>query len=263
MTPAQTCPPAFLALAHAMADAAADVIRPHFRQRLAIDAKADASPVTIADRDAESAMRQMIEAHFPDHGIRGEEFGACRKDAEWIWVLDPIDGTKSFVSGSLAFGTQIALLYCGRPVLGMINQPITGERWLGLPGTSATLNGDPIRTSDRVAIGQAILYTSALEQFDRERHSQFAELAANVHFTRFSHDCYAAGLLAFGSVDLLVESNVFDYDILPQMPIVLGAGGIVTDWEGRPLADAPRYDTVLMAANEKIHRAALKALRRA
>ncbi|WP_455919008.1 inositol monophosphatase family protein [Ensifer canadensis] len=263
MTPAQTCPPAFLALAHAMADAAADVIRPYFRQRLAIDAKADASPVTIADRDAEAAMRQMIEVHFPDHGIRGEEFGACRTDAEWIWVLDPIDGTKSFVSGSLAFGTQIALLYRGEPMLGMINQPITGERWLGLSGTPATLNGDPIRTSDRTAIDRAILYTSALEQFDRERHSQFAELAAKVHFTRFSHDCYAAGLLAFGSIDLLVESNVFDYDILPQMPIVLGAGGIVTDWEGRPLTDAPRYDTVLMAANEKIHRAALEALRRA
>ncbi|MGQ3215697.1 inositol monophosphatase family protein [Shinella sp.] len=261
MTKEQTCPPAFLALAHKMADAAADVIRPHFRQRLKIDAKADASPVTIADRDAEATMRQMIEAQFPDHGIRGEEFGVCRADAEWVWVLDPIDGTKSFVSGSLAFGTQIALLHCGEPVLGMINQPITRERWLGLPGAPATLNGDPIRSSATTALDQAILYTSALEQFDRQRHDCFAALAAKVHFTRFSHDCYAAGLLALGGIDLLVESNVFDYDILPQMPIVLGAGGVVTDWKGRSLTDAPRYDTVLMAGNATIHQAALEALR--
>jgi inositol-phosphate phosphatase/L-galactose 1-phosphate phosphatase/histidinol-phosphatase len=262
MSPESNCPPASLALAHAMADAAAAVIRPHFRKRLAIDAKTDASPVTIADRDAETVMRQMIEATFSDHGIRGEEFGACRTDADWIWVLDPIDGTKSFVSGSLTFGTQIALLHHGKPVLGLINQPITGERWLGA-GAAATLNGEPIRTSDTTLLDDAVLYTSALDQFDRARHDRFTGLAEKVRFTRFSHDCYAAGLLALGGIDLLIESNVFDYDILPQMPIIEAAGGIVTDWDGQPLIDAPRYDTVLMAANEQIHLAALVALCRA
>lgn len=259
MNQGPACPPACLALAHAMADAAAQVIRPHFRKRIAIDAKADASPVTIADRDAEATMRRMIEREFPDHGIRGEEFGACRTDAEWIWVLDPIDGTKSFVSGSLAFGTQIALLHHGEPALGMINQPITGERWVGAAGV-ATLGGEPIRTSDRTALDEAILYTSALEQFDRPRHERFQALAAEVRFTRLSHDCYAAGLLALGGIDLLVESDVFDYDILPQMPIVQAAGGIVTDWDGQPLKDAPSYATVLMAANGELHRAALDVL---
>ncbi|MEI2301997.1 histidinol phosphate phosphatase [Ensifer sp. MJa1] len=242
-----------------MADAAASVVRPHFRKRLVIDAKADASPVTIADRDAEAVMRQMIEAQFPDHGIRGEEFGACRTDAEWVWVLDPIDGTKSFVSGSLAFGTQIALLHRGKPVLGMINQPITGERWLGM-GCTATLNEQPIRTSETTALDEAILYTSALEQFDPAGHNRFAALAAKVRFTRISHDCYAAGLLALGSIDLLIESNVFDYDILPQMPIILAAGGLVTDWEGRPLTAATNFDTVLMAANGDLHQAAVEVL---
>ncbi|OOG69196.1 Histidinol-phosphatase [Ensifer sp. M14] len=260
MTQADACPTAFLVLAHAMADAAAETIRPWFRKRIAIDAKADASPVTIADRDAETVMRRMIEAAFPQHGIRGEEFGACRTDAEWVWVLDPIDGTKSFLSGSLAFGTQIALLHRGKPVLGLINQPITGERWLGT-GIIATLNQEPIRTSERTRLDEAILYTSALEQFDRARHSRFAALAAKVRFTRFSHDCYAAGLLALGGIDLLVESEVFDYDILPQLPIIEAAGGIVTDWDGRPLVDASRYDAVLMAANEELHRAALEVLR--
>lgn len=261
MTVETTCPPAFLALAHAMADAAAETIRPWFRKRIPVDAKADASPVTIADRDAETVMRGMIEAAFPEHGIRGEEFGACRTEAEWIWVLDPIDGTKSFLSGSLAFGTQIALLHCGKPVLGLINQPMTGERWLGTGG-AATLNGEPIRTSEKTRLDEAILYTSAPEQFDRPRHDRFAALAAKVRFSRFSHDCYAAGLLALGGIDLLVESNVFDYDILPQMPIIEAAGGIVTDWDGRPLVDALQYDTVLMAANAELHRAALDMLRR-
>ncbi|WDZ80420.1 histidinol phosphate phosphatase (plasmid) [Ensifer adhaerens] len=256
-----TCPSTFLTLAHAMADAAAETIRPWFRKRIAVDAKADASPVTIADRDAEAVMRRMIEAAFPEHGIRGEEFGACRTDADWIWVLDPIDGTKSFLSGSLAFGTQIALLHRGKPVFGLINQPITGERWLGT-GTVSTLNGEPIHASERTRLDEAILYTSALEQFDHTRHSRFAALAAKVRFTRFSHDCYAAGLLALGGIDLLLESNVFDYDILPQLPIIEAAGGIVSDWDGRPLVDASRYDTVLMAANEEIHRVALDALRR-
>jgi len=261
MSAETTCPPDFLALAHDMADAAAETIRPWFRKRLAVDAKADASPVTIADRNAETIMRQMIEAKFPEHGIRGEEFGTCRTDAEWVWVLDPIDGTKSFLSGSLAFGTQIALLHRGKPVLGLINQPITAERWLGVDNI-ATLNGEPIHSNDRARLNEAILFTSAPEQFDRARHDRFAALAARVRFSRFSHDCYAAGLLALGGIDLLVESNVFDYDILPQKPIVEAAGGIVTDWAGNALTDAPRYDTVLMAANKDLHRAALEAMRR-
>lgn len=260
MTAETTCPPAFLALAHAMADAAAETIRPWFRKRIPVDSKADASPVTIADRDAETVMRGMIEAAFPEHGIRGEEFGACRTEADWVWVLDPIDGTKSFLSGSLAFGTQIALLHHGKPILGLINQPITGERWLGTGG-AATLNGEPIRTSEKTRINEAILYTSALEQFDRPRHDRFTALAARVRFSRFSHDCYAAGLLALGGIDLLVESNVFDYDILPQIPIIEAAGGVVTDWEGSPLVVSSRYDTVIMTANRAIHRAALNVLR--
>ena len=254
------CPDECLALANAMADAARGIIRPHFRKRLAIDSKADSSPVTIADRETETTMRSMIEAAFPSHGIRGEEFGAYQADAEWVWVLDPIDGTKSFISGSLAFGTQIALLHRGVPVLGIIDQPITSERWLGRIGHQTVLNGEPIHTSSIASLGEAIVYTSALEQFDVARRDRFSAIASGALFTRMSHDCYAAGLLALGGVDLLLESNVFDYDILPQMPIVLGAGGIVTDWDGQPLGDASRYETVLMAANKELHHAALEQL---
>lgn len=262
MTAEQLCPPAFLAFAHELADAAATVIRPYFRQRLEISAKADSSPVTEADRLAEMSMRQMIETRFPDHGVRGEEFGVSNADAEWAWVLDPIDGTKSFASGSLAFGTQIALLHQGTPLLGIIDQPVTNERWVGQRGCPTLFNGVPVQTSDTARLKEAIVYTSALEQFDLDARERFSRLAAGARFTRMSHDCYAAGLLALGSVDLLVESNVFDYDILPQIPIIEGAGGIVTDWEGHPLADTHRYETVLMAANETLHAEVLGRLKR-
>ncbi len=254
------CPPEMTALAHAMADTVRPVIRRHFRTRLAVDAKDDASPVTIADREAEQAMRAAIMARFPAHGIRGEEFGLYQADAEWVWVLDPIDGTKSFVSGSLAFGTQIALLHQGQPVLGLIDQPITGERWLGQSGAATLFNGQPTRTSATVALAEAVVYTSAPDHFNTAQLGRYDRLARQARFTRASHDCYAAGLLALGTVDLLLEGNVHDYDILPQMPIILGAGGVVTDWDGRPLADAARFDTVVMAANAQLHAAALEAL---
>ncbi|NEY91563.1 inositol monophosphatase family protein [Tabrizicola oligotrophica] len=262
MTAPQTspCPAEMTALANAMADAVRPVIRRHFRTRIAVDAKADASPVTIADREAEQTMRAMIAARFPGHGIRGEEFGLHQADADWVWVLDPIDGTKSFVSGSLAFGTQIALLHRGQPVLGLIDQPITGERWLGRAGEPTLFNGATAQTSDTGALAEAVVYTSAPDHFDAAQRQRYDRLAGRARFARASHDCYAAGLLALGTVDLLVEGNVHDYDILPQLPIILGAGGIATDWAGKPLTDAARFDTVLMAANARLHAAALEAL---
>ncbi len=254
------CPPEMAALAHAMADAVRPVIRRHFRTRIAVDAKDDASPVTIADREAEQVMRAAIMARFPAHGIRGEEFGLHQADAEWVWVLDPIDGTKSFVSGSLAFGTQIALLHQGQPVLGLIDQPITGERWFGQSGAPTLFNDQSALTSPTATLAEAVVYTSAPDHFNAAQRARYDRLVGQARFARASHDCYAAGLLALGTVDLLLEGNVHDYDILPQMPIILGAGGIVSDWDGRPLADAARFDTVVMAANATLHAAALEVL---
>ncbi len=255
------CPAEMTALANAMADAVRPVIRRHFRTRIAVDAKDDASPVTVADREAEQTMRDMIAARFPSHGIRGEEFGLHQPHSEFVWVLDPIDGTKSFVSGSLAFGTQIALLHHGLPVLGLIDQPITGERWLGRAGEPTLFNGASVKTSDTARLAEVVLYTSAPDHFGTAQRARYDRLAGQVRFSRASHDCYAARLLALGTVDLLVEGNVHDYDILPQLPIIQGAGGIVTDWEGRPLTDAALFDTVLMAANPQLHAKALAALR--
>lgn len=255
------CPDDMIALAQTMADTVRPVIRRHFRTRIAVDAKDDASPVTIADRQAEQAMRDLITATFPAHGIRGEEFGHWQPEAEWVWVLDPIDGTKSFVSGSLAFGTQIALLHRGRTVLGLIDQPITGERWLGLSGKPTLFNGMPVQSSATDNLAEAVVYTSAPDHFGAPERARYDRLVRKARFSRASHDCYAAGLLALGTVDLLLEGKVHDYDILPQLPIIEGAGGIVTDWQGRALTDASRFDTVLMAGNAALHSAALAALR--
>ena len=255
------CPADYVELAHLLADTAGPIVRKYFRTRLDVVSKTDASPVTIADRSAEMAMRTLVSARFPDHGIRGEEYGVHNPDADWCWIFDPIDGTKSFLSGSLCFGTQIGLTYKGRPVLGMIDQPITKERWLGVAGEVTRLGDAAISTSAITEIRKANLYTSAREQFSTDQRPAFDRLAASSAIIRYSHDCYAAGLLALGMVDLLVEANLYDYDIVPQIPIIEGAGGVVTDWNGDALGDRPKFETVLMAANPVLHAAALELLR--
>ncbi len=226
---------AHLALAAALADAARAVIRPYFRQKLAVDDKSDHTPVTVADREAEAAMRQLIMAQFPDHGILGEEHGATRVDAEHVWVLDPIDGTKSFISGVPLFGTLIALTRRGVPILGVIDQPISGERWCGALGHASTLNGTPIRTRACVELAAASLFCTTLDMFQGADAAAFRRLKAAVKLPRYGADCYAYGLLAAGFIDLVVESQLKPYDYCALAPVIAGAGGVMTDWQGRAL----------------------------
>jgi inositol-phosphate phosphatase/L-galactose 1-phosphate phosphatase/histidinol-phosphatase len=230
----------FLRLAEQLADAAGAAVRPYFRTPLAVDDKPDASPVTAADRAAEAAMRALIERHFPEHGILGEEFGALRPEAEFVWVLDPIDGTKSFISGVPLFGTLIALAERGRPILGIIDQPIARERWIGARGRPTTLNGAAIRTRPCPALATATLFATSPDMFADADASAFARLKAAVKLVRFGADCYAYGLLAAGFIDLVAEACLKPYDFCPMVPIVEGAGGIVTDWRGAPLVAGDR-----------------------
>ncbi|MBW8743736.1 MAG: histidinol phosphate phosphatase [Sphingomonas sp.] len=202
-----------LDLAGRLADAAGAAIRPFFRKPFAMEAKADLSPVTEADRAAEAAMRAILAGERPDDGVIGEEYGADRPDAERVWVLDPIDGTRSFVAGRPIFGTLIALLDRGKPVLGMIDQPISGERWLGAVGRASTLNTAPIRTRACARIDQAHLATTTL----------------------WGGDCYNYGLLAAGHLDLVIEDGLKLYDFAALVPIVEGAGGAMRDWNGKAL----------------------------
>ena len=225
-----------LALAESLADAARAVIRRYFRRPLAVEDKSDLSPVTIADRESEAAMRRLIEERFPEHGILGEEHGSLRADAEHLWVLDPIDGTKSFNSGIPLFGTLIALLHRGRPVLGVIDQPILAERWIGAAGRPTTLNGARVETRRCAALAAATLFSTAPESmFAGADAVGFARLRGAVKLTRTGADCYAYAQLASGFVDLVVEAQMKPYDYCALVPVIAGAGGVITDWRGEAL----------------------------
>jgi inositol-phosphate phosphatase / L-galactose 1-phosphate phosphatase / histidinol-phosphatase len=246
----------FLALALRLADAAGEVIRPYFRSPLAVSDKADLTPVTAADRAAEETMRGLIEARFPQHGILGEEFGRVREDAEFVWTLDPIDGTKSFISGVPLFGTLIALTRDRRPILGVIDQPISRERWVGAAGRPTTLNGAAISCRACPTLAGATLFATTPEMFKGEDAASFARLSAAVKLTRFGADCYAYGLLAAGFVDLVLEAGLKPYDFCAMVPIVGGAGGVATDWRGASL-DLASEGRVLVAGDPRAHQAAL------
>lgn len=224
-----------LILAAWLADAAAAAIRPFFRKPFAMEAKADLSPVTEADRAAEAAMRAILQAERPGDGMIGEEYGPERADAERVWVLDPIDGTRSFVAGRPIFGTLVALIEQGKPLLGLIHQPISGERWTGAAGQPTTLNGAPVRTRSCAELGQAHLATTGPGYFTPESWDKFERVRIAARDTLWGGDCYNYGLLAAGHLDLVIEDGLKLYDFAALVPIVQGAGGAMRDWTGRPL----------------------------
>jgi inositol-phosphate phosphatase / L-galactose 1-phosphate phosphatase / histidinol-phosphatase len=235
------------------------VIRPYFRTVLTVDDKADLSPVTAADRAAERTMRQMIAARFPAHGIIGEEYGRERDDAEFVWVLDPIDGTKSFISGMPLFGTLIALARHGKPILGIIDQPISRERWIGVAGRSTTHNGLPVRCRPCPGIAAATVFATTPEMFKGDDAASFSRVAAAAKLVRYGADCYAYGLVALGFVDIVIEASLNPYDFSAMLPIIEGAGGIATDWQGNPLG-LSSDGRVLIAGDRRTHSDALALL---
>jgi len=252
---------AHLALAKRLADTSGAIIRRHFRRRIVVDEKADRTPVTIADRAAEAAMRRLIAARFPDHGVLGEEYGRRNTEADYVWVLDPIDGTKSFISGVPLFGTLIALTYCGKPVLGVIDQPILRERWIGATGRRTTLNGKPIKTRPCRRLAAATLYATAPDMFPRREAAAFARLKRRVKLARFGADCYAYALLASGFIDLVVEADLKPYDFCALAPVIEGAGGAISDWKGKKL-DLRSDGRVVAAGSKALARQALTILKR-
>ncbi len=256
--------PADIELALQLADAAGDAIRPYFRGELGTEMKADRSPVTLADRAAETAMRRLIEAERSGDGIIGEEYGEKRGVTGRSWVLDPIDGTRSFTAGRAIFGTLIALVEDGWPVLGIIDQPVQRERWLGVTGRPTTFNGAPVRTRACAALDEAIVATTSPHLFDDGDVPHFMALIAAVSggFPRqgpvYGGDCYNYGLLSSGYLDVVCESGLKLHDFAALVPIVEGAGGRMCDWNGDPLTadsaghvlaigDPARSDDVLEA----------------
>lgn len=224
-----------IALANHLADAAGTVIRPHFRTPFDIEDKGDASPVTIADRAAEAAMRAILETERPGEGIIGEEYGNVREGAGRVWVLDPIDGTRSFVTGRPIFGTLIALLEDGVPVLGIIDQPISGERWVGVKGQPTLLNGGVCETRSCRSLARAHIGTTGPQYFSAGQFQRFDQVRTAARDTIYGGDCYNYALLASGHLDLVIEAGLKLYDFAALVPVVEGAGGRMTDWRGAPL----------------------------
>lgn len=247
-------------LALRLADAAGAEIRPLFRAEWSQEKKADNTFVTEADRAAEAAMRRIIESECPDDGIVGEEYGVRNEGAGRQWVLDPIDGTTSFIAGRPIFGTLIALLQDGWPVLGVIDQPVAKERWVGVVGQGTTFNGKPVRTKPCRELGDAVLATTTPHQFSGDDVDAFMGVAKSVAERKiiYGGDCYNYGLVASGHIDIVIESGLQLYDYAALVPVVEGAGGTMSDWQGNPvdagsdgrviaLGDPARLDDVLEA----------------
>jgi myo-inositol-1(or 4)-monophosphatase len=247
-----------------LASVSGETIRPFFRTALGVENKSIAGgfdPVTAADRAAEAAMRTLIKKTFPAHGIIGEELGAERADAEYVWVLDPIDGTKSFICGLPAWGTLIALTRRGEPIYGMMHQPFTREHFTG-DGSAARYRGPAGDRALRVrhcgALHDAVLLTtSPLLMKDADR-ACFQRVEQAARLSRYGGDCYAYCMLAAGHIDLVIETELKPYDILPLIPIIEGAGGIVTTWDNGRALDGGR---IIAAGDKRVHAAAMEALR--
>ncbi len=226
-----------IALALRLADAAGAAIIPHFRAGLTSERKDDASHVTLADQAAEEAMRRILKAECPRDTVIGEEFGATPGSSGRSWVLDPIDGTTSFLAGRPIFGTLIALVIEGWPVLGVIDQPILKERWVGATGMPTTFNGQPCRTRAVRQLSDAALATTGPHYFDDHQGGHFMALAGKTDHKRMvmGGDCYNYGLLASGHLDIVCEANLKLHDWAALVPVIEGAGGTVCDWNGDPL----------------------------
>jgi histidinol phosphatase-like enzyme (inositol monophosphatase family) len=236
-----------------LADAAGAAIRPHFRQPIPIETKPDATPVTLADRGAEQAVRALLAREVPEHGVIGEEFGRDRADAAHVWVIDPIDGTKAFISGLPVFGTLIALLRDGVPILGVMDQPISGERWIGVAGQPTTFNGRPTRTRTCPSLAQATGFATSPLQFDPADAERFGRVRQGARLMRYGTDCYGCGMMVLGFADFWIEAPLKLYDFAALVPIVQGAGGLITDWRGNALGMASD-GRVLASGDAVLHR---------
>jgi len=253
----------FTAFIGQLATASGKTILPFFRTSLGVENKnagRDLDPVTEADRAAEAVMRRMIKDSFPKHGIVGEEFGSERADADYVWVLDPIDGTKSFIAGLPIWGTLIALMHRGAPVYGMMHQPYIGERFTGDNG-AARYEGPSGKRKLAVrrcaALAEATLFTTSPRLMNAADRARFERVESEVRLSRYGGDCYAYCMLAAGHLDLVIETELKPYDVAALIPIVSGAGGIMTTWEGQPAQAGGR---IVAAGDRRVHEAALKLL---
>jgi inositol-phosphate phosphatase/L-galactose 1-phosphate phosphatase/histidinol-phosphatase len=228
-------PADFLAFAHRLADCSDAILKRVGQDVQGFDSKHDASPVTAIDREIETALRAAIAAEYPDHGILGEEFEPSNLDNEWVWVLDPIDGTKQFVAGIPLYGTLIALARNGVPVLGVIDHPATAERWSAADGMPALRNGLAVTTRARRSLKGSLMFTTSPEPYDDDERRGVAAVRSGAAWCVYGAGCYGYARLASGQLDVGVEAGHDPFDYCALAPIIRAAGGAISDWEGRPL----------------------------
>ncbi len=253
----------FAAFVDELATISGETIRPFFRRALGVENKSRSGgfdPVTAADRAAEMAMRTLIKRTFPEHGVIGEEFEPERPDAEYVWVLDPIDGTKSFISGMPVWGTLIALTRRGEPIYGRMHQPFTREHFSG-DGRGARYRGPAgdrdLRVRPCASLQDAVLCTTSPLLMNEADRQCFTRVEKDVRLSRYGGDCYAYCVLAAGHVDLVIETELKPYDVLALIPIIEGAGGIITTWDNRPAYNGGR---IVAAGDKRVHAQALALL---
>jgi inositol-phosphate phosphatase / L-galactose 1-phosphate phosphatase / histidinol-phosphatase len=235
------------------------VLRRYHRSGVGSEAKPDESPVTVADREAEAAVRTLIEARFPDHGISGEEFGTVRGEAEWLWLIDPLDGTKSFLKGKPTFGVLIGLAHRGRHVLGVIDQPVVGDRWVGADGHGTRHNGRAVRCRPCARLADAAMAAVGVDAATEADEPRVRPLRQAVRHLQFGLECTAYGLVASGFLDLAIDALLGTDDIAALEPVVRNAGGVLTDLEGRAV-DAAYAGRILAAGSPALHREALRVM---
>ena len=248
-----------LTAALAISEAAAAIPMRYFRSAIAVEDKADESPVTIADRETEQLIRKAILERFPGHGILGEEFGRSDTGSEFTWIVDPIDGTRSFIAGVPLFGMLLGAMRGGAMQAGVIRMPALGEVFAGAIGAGATMNGKPMRCRPSPPLDRASLFINEANRLLANDPERLKRLMGAGHLRRFFNDCYPFGLLAMGQIDVVVDCDLQPYDYLPIVPVVEAAGGIITDWKGAPLG-LDSDGSVLATGSELLHRAMLDLL---
>lgn len=231
----EPCPPDLVAFADRLADIAGAILRAHVHGPIDVEVKPDGTPVTNIDKAVEAAVRAEIERTHPDHGIRGEEFPASRPDAEFVWIIDPLDGTKDFIQGLPLFGFLLALARRGEIVLGLADQPVTGDRWIGADGHGTRHRGRPVSVRRCPDLAAATISTMGYDSFAHVHHDRLRRLRAVARSTVAADSFYVFGLVALGRVDLIASANFALHDYAALDAIVRNAGGTVTDWQGRRL----------------------------
>ena len=250
----------FISFANILADKSSEIIMQFFRHQLNIETKKDNTPVTIADKISEEKIRELIKKTYPSHGILGEEYEGLNLDSEFTWVIDPIDGTLSFIAGHKDFGTLIALLHNKKPILGIINCPAHQERWIGIQNQPTTLNGTVTKTSNIQKIKDGFAFTSGLYFDDNKFKKGFDNIIQQAKYYRFGGDCYMYGMLASGLVDIVIEDTLKAYDYMALIPIIEGAGGIVSDKNNNAIT-LESDGSFVATANAKLHKEVAEILK--